>query len=272
MQESAFATLIQLFSWGRVFESLLVIALVIGLLWLLQLASQRLSERLNRYRLQINRLYPVIRLTVWTLAIAYILLGVFKPPTNVILAVLASAGIALGLGAQDIIRNVFAGIVMVFNRPFHIGDMVNISGHYGEVIHIDLASTRLQTFDDNVISVPNAEVLKQAVVNSNAGQLTEMIVVSFDLPASVDVAGVKALLWEATASSPYTYLKKPISVVVSDRFERTFLTRFTIKVYVVDVRLERVLASDITERVKFALSERGLISEEWVLAVAGAGA
>ena len=75
-----------------------------------------------------------------------------------------------------------------------------------------------------------------------------MVVVRFVLPASVPIAPVKQLAWEAAACSPYVQLDKPISVLVEDHFDFTFLTRFTIKAYVHEIRLERVLASDISER------------------------
>jgi hypothetical protein len=96
------------------------------------------------------------------------------------------------------------------------------------------------------------------VSNANAGQLNEMVVVRFHLPAEAPVAPVKELAWEAAACSPYVHLGKPISVLIEDCFDYRFLTRFTIKAYVHEIRLERILASDILERVKQALLEQGL--------------
>lgn len=60
------------------------------------------------------------------------------------------------------------------------------------------------------------------------------------------------------ACSPYVHLGKPIAVLIEDRFDYRFSTRFTIKAYVHEIRLERILASDILERVKKALQEQGL--------------
>jgi small-conductance mechanosensitive channel len=244
-------------------------AVVIAMAWIsihfLRILLEKLAKQFNKYRLQISRLFPILRLFIWTSAIGFIILGVLRPSENVVLAVLASSGIAVGLAAQDMIRNVFAGIMMLFNPPFGVGDMVRVAGHYGEVISLNLNVTRLRTFDDNVVVIPNAEVFKQAVSNANSGELTEMVVTEFALPATVDVQAVKALAWKAAASSPYTYLKKPISVLVQDRFDHTFLSTFKIKAYVLDIRLERILASDIMERVKTELAEQGILTEEMVL-------
>jgi len=71
--------------------------------------------------------------------------------------------------------------------------------------------------------------------------------------------------WEAVPSSPYVYLKKPVLVLVEDTFNRTFLTRFAVKAYVLDVRLERVFASDVQERIKKVLLDRGLLAPDLVI-------
>ena len=63
---------------------------------------------------------------------------------------------------------------------------------------------------------------------------------------------------EAALASPYTFLKKPVSVTVESRYEFGFLLRLVIKAYVVDIRFERLLSSDITERFVEALQARGL--------------
>jgi hypothetical protein len=60
----------------------------------------------------------------------------------------ASIGIALGLGAQDLVRNVIGGIVVLADRPFQLGDRVRVGDAYGEIDHIGLRSTKLTTPDD----------------------------------------------------------------------------------------------------------------------------
>lgn len=136
--------------------------------------------------------------------------------------------------------------------------MIQVGEHYGEVVNIGLRAVQLRTFEDSVVTFPNALVQTQAVSNANAGQLNEMVVVCFHLPAEVPVGPIKELAWEAAACSPYVHIGKPITVLMEDRFDYRFLTRFTIKAYVHEIRLERVLASDILERVKQALLEKGL--------------
>lgn len=241
---------------------LLVGWLAIKLLWW---AVNRLAGRFRRYRLHITGIFPFLRMLIWVFVIGVILLGVLNPPREIMLAVLASAGIAVGLAAQDVVRGIIAGMLIMFNGSLRVGDMVKIGEHYGEVVSMNLNVVCLRTFDDNLVSIPNTVVINQAVSDANAGELIEMVVITFDLPATADVQRVKRLAWKAAVGSPYTYLKKPVLVLVEDRFERTFLTRFRVKAYVLDVRFERLLASDIAERIKQALIAEGLLNEATVL-------
>ncbi len=272
METSALKAFAKSLSIGLLVEAAVVLAFTWALVWVLKFLLDGLAERFARYRLIISGLFPVLRLVAWAFAVGFIVFGILQPSENVVLALGASAGIALGLAAQDVMRNALAGVMMMFDRPFQAGDMIQVGPHYGEVISIRMNTVRLRTFNDDVVTIPSAEVMKQAVVNSNAGGIMEMITVAFTVPATVEAQSLKEMAWEAAASSPYTYLKRPIVVAVEDHFDRAFLSRFLIKVYVLDVRLERLLASDVTQRVKRELVARNLIREDplWVTAEYGA--
>ncbi|ALC17778.1 mechanosensitive ion channel [Desulfuromonas soudanensis] len=261
MPDETLKTLIEQFSFTKITSALVFFFMVWGVVWGLRILSNWLARKFSRSRLFIASFYPVLRLVLWVGAVAFIIFGIVQPPMNTLVAISAGVGLALGLGAQDLIRNIIAGILILFDRPFRVGDMVDVGGQYGEVTNIGLRSTRLQTFDDSAVTLPNALVLSVAVSNANNGSLDEMVVTEFHLPATVDVQEVKALAAEAAACSPYVYLKKPIIVMVDDHFDRAFLSRFRIKAYVLDVRFERLLASDILERVKKEIVRRNLLPE-----------
>jgi small-conductance mechanosensitive channel len=258
MQEDTIAQLVELLSLPRLLRVVAVLALAWLVLRILHGTLQQLIERFPRYRLQMGQIYPVMRIFIWFLAIAYIIFGVIKPEQAIVFAVLGSLGLAIGLAAQGGVRNLLAGVMMIFNPPFRVGDMVHFGGHYGEVIRLDLSVTWLRTLDDNTVMIPNSVVLDKAVANANSGELSEMVVVNIDLPRNIPIVEARALATEATLASPYTLLKKPVSVTVESRYEYGFLLRMVIKAYVVDIRLERILASDITERVIETLHDQGL--------------
>ncbi len=262
MDNNVLKDLVALLSLEHVFSAALAVLVGWLILAIIHFSLQRLAEHFPRYRLQIGQSFPVSRIVVWGLVIMYIVFGIINPPEEVMYAALGAVGLAVGLAAQDGIRNVLAGFMMIYNPPFRVGDMVQLGNHYGEVKRIDLSVTWLHTFDDNTIMVPNAELLKQAVVNSNSGELSEMVVVKVDFPDHVAIEELKKLAREVALSSPYTYLKKPVHVLVEPRYDYRSLLRFTIKAYVLDVRLERRLMSDITERLFDAIHERSVLDGE----------
>lgn len=254
----------EILTTGHVVTALIIVAAVWLMLKTIQYLANGLAKRFSRYRIQITGAVPLLRIVIWAVTVYVVIVKVFNPPQETLLAMLASTGLAVGLAAQDVIRNVISGALILFEQPFRVGDMVNIDGHYGEVQSIGLRSISIRTFDDNIITVPNANVTGQPVSNANSGALNEMVVTSFLLPATVNIQKVKEVAWEAAACSPYAYLRKPIVVLVEDVFNRSFLNRFIIKAYVLDVRFERKFASDVLERVKKALLECNILSEELV--------
>ncbi|MCG6970610.1 MAG: mechanosensitive ion channel family protein [Gammaproteobacteria bacterium] len=265
MKETTVKSVTEILTTGHVITAIIMVAFVwLGLKTIQYLASG-LANRFSRYRIQITGIVPLLRIVIWVVTLYVVIVKIFDPPQATLVAMLASTGLAVGLAAQDVIRNVISGALILFEQPFRVGDMVNVDGHYGEVKSIGLRSISLQTFDDNTITVPNATVAAQSVSNANSGALNEMVVVTFLLPASVDIKTVKELAWEAAACSPYAYLRKPINVLVEDVFNRSFLNRFTVKAYVLDVRFERKFASDVIERVKQALLARNIVTEELVM-------
>jgi len=259
MQTSVFSELSQVISWERVLVSLLLLVLTWLLLRLLSRFSVFLSERFPKLRLIISTANPIMRILFWIISFSLIIFVVFSPPLNTLLAVSASVGLAVGLGAQDLIRNLIAGVLMLFERPFLVGDMIEVDGHYGEVQDIGLRSTKLKTFDDSLVTLPNALVFSQSISNSNSGVIDEMVVVEFKVPAALDPLIVRDLAHESAVASPYVFLRKPIKVMAEDFYDKAHLTRFQIRAYVTDVRDERAMASDIALRVKRQLLKRGLL-------------
>jgi len=270
MQSDAITAVTEILTTAHIMTALVIVLTVWLLLKILQYIFNRLALHFTKYRIQISGVIPLLRILIWAITVYFVIAKVFNPPESTLIAMLASTGLAVGLAAQDVIRNVISGALILFEQPFRVGDMVSVDGHYGEVKSIGLRSTTLMTFDDNTITVPNATVAAQSVSNANSGALDEMVVVSFDLPASVDIKIVRDLAEDAATCSPYVYLRKPINVLIEDRFDRTFLSHFTIKAYVFDVRFERKFASDVLERVKKGLIDRKLMTDELVMMVARA--
>lgn len=248
-------------SYGlRVLFAVLVLVLASQLIRAAVFALERLSERSAQRRLLYKRLIPITRLVVWGFALFFILRGIFNVDAQGLLTAAAAIGVAVGFAAQDILKNIFGGLVIVADRPFQVGDKIKVGGTYGEVISIGLRSTRIQTADDNAVSVPNAQIVDNQVSNANAGQLHCQVVTDLYLPGSANERKAKDIAYQAAASSKYAYLEKPISVVVKDEFSHAHVLHLLVKAYVLDARYELLFLSDITERARAAFREAGLLT------------
>ncbi len=226
-----------------------------ALVWILdQLAESSVTRRLFY-----KKLVPITRILLWVFAAYLIVRVIFQVDAQGFLAAAAAVGVAIGFAAQDLLKNLFGGIILVFDQPFQVGDKISAGGTYGEVVSIGLRSTRIVTPDDNLVSVPNAQVVDGQVANANAGELNCQVVTDLYLPGWIDEARAKKIAFEAAASSKYVYLNKPIVVLVKDEFKETFLTHLKVKAYVLDPRYEFLFESDVTERARAGFRDAGLL-------------
>ena len=223
-------------------------------------AVQILAERYPSYRFTIKGAIPIIRIFGWIFVVYLIIAGIFRPPYSAVIAFSASIAVAVGFASQDILKNIFGGITILLDKPFNVGDKIEIGKYYGEVIEIGLRSTRLVTPDDSTVAVPNSEIMNQSLSNSNSGESNCQVVAEIYLPNSIDTAAVRALAVEAVRVSKYVYLNKPIVVLFSHEVKdrETFL-KMKIKAYVFDLRDEFKFKSDMTELVIKELLAKGII-------------
>jgi small conductance mechanosensitive channel len=92
-------------------------------------------------------------------------LGSFGIQTTSIIAVLGAAGLAIGLALQGTLSNVAAGVMLLFLRPFQVGDWVETGSHSGTVEEIGLFATIMITFDNVYISIPNSSIWGATITN-----------------------------------------------------------------------------------------------------------
>jgi small-conductance mechanosensitive channel len=220
-----------------------------------------LARRSVRGRLVIRQLEPILRMVVWFTA-AYFSLLILAPSREAFLALIASIGLAVGLGAQDLVRNVIGGLVVLVDRPYQLGDRVRIGDAYGEIDHIGLRSTKLTTADDTRVTIPNSAVLTGMVFNANSGVPDCQVVTDVVAPHGIDPELAINVGYEAAYSSPFLLLDKPVTVLLLDRFDRQPYCILRVKAYVYDHRAEPQMQSDITIRVKNELIARGALHRE----------
>lgn len=249
-----------LISFDVIFMTLLTLVLAYFVNKLTVQILDNLSEKASKYRLMIKRLVPVSRVLIWSFALYIVIAGILDPPFETIITVLASIGIAVGFASQDILKNVFGGFTIILDRPFQVGDKIEVGDYYGEVLQIGLRSCRIVTPDDSVVTIPNGELMNKAVSNANSGALDCQVVTEIYLPADIDVELVKRIAYKAAISSRYVYLQKPVIVIAKNEiYEKNFVIKLRVKAYVLDIRYEFPFQSNMTELILTELNRRNLI-------------
>jgi small conductance mechanosensitive channel len=251
--------LVQFVAWERVPFALVL--LFCG--WLLQRVLSRflddLGERLTERRLLLKKISALARFALYAALFLIVGSSVLVLEEQTLLAVAGTLGVATGFAFKDLAASLMAGVILLLDEPFQVGDRVQFGDYYGEITEIGLRSVRLVTLDDNLVTIPNNQFLNEATASSNAGNLDCMVVNRFFIGAAENFDKARDIITEATATSRYVHLDKPIVSLVSDEFlgER-FVTVIKIKAYVFDARYENAFSSDVTERVKRALRYAGI--------------
>ncbi len=256
----------EIFSPGKIFWALVFLIISYFLIRIATIIIERFAERSTNYRFILKSIAPFVKIIGWLLVLFIIVEGIFQPPVETIFAVMASVGIAIGFAAQDILKNIFGGIMILFDRPFQVGDKIQVGEHYGEVKEIGLRSTRIVTKDDSLVSVPNAEVVNKAVSNSNSGEANCQVVAEIYLPIDIDTNAARQIAMEAAQVSRFIYLNKPIAVLFFNEVkEKRSYLKMRLKAYVSDIRYEFAFQSDMTEMVIKEFLKQGLIKKEELL-------
>ncbi|MFP4005963.1 MAG: mechanosensitive ion channel family protein [Candidatus Hadarchaeia archaeon] len=109
-------------------------------------------------RLQVHYRKAVFRILqiVGGIVVLFIILGIWGINMTALFAGAGFMGIVVGLAAQETLGNVISGLLMMFSRPFEIGDWIEVSGYSGIVQDISVMQTRLKTFDGEMVSIPNS--------------------------------------------------------------------------------------------------------------------
>ena len=247
----------------KIFWSVVIFVIGYFVIRFLTQLVELLGERSTNYRIMIKGFVPVVRIIGWIIVIFIIVAGVIQPQIATVLALTASVGVAVGFASQDILKNIFGGVVILLDAPFKVGDKIEIGSHYGEVVEIGLRSTRIVTPDDSLVSIPNGELMNQSVSNSNAGELNCQVVAEIYLPLDIDTERVRRIALEAAQTSRYIYLNKPINVLFFNEVkERRAYYKMRLKAYVMDIRYEFVFKSELTEIVIRELLHEQIIAPE----------
>lgn len=174
------------------------LAVLLGGWYLSGVLSRGSRELLPRTRRIDNTIAPllshVVRYGILIVTLV-IVLSQFGVQTASILAVLGAAGLAIALALQGTLSNLASGILLIWLRPFNVGEYVDAEGVAGTVVEIGLFGTRLRTYDGLFVYAPNTKIWSSRIINYTR-ESTRMVETKVGIAYSADIAAARAALLE----------------------------------------------------------------------------
>ncbi len=218
------------------------LAIALRAVWrLIDLASQWYGER----SIQADReegLAPLITLLVRVCRAMLLVIGLvvllshFGANTTAFAAVLALGGLAISLGARDTVADAIAGFIILVDRPFRIGDRVEIQGEgtWGDVVEIGLRTTRIRTRDNRMVIVPNSLINQNQVTNYTYPDPRYRIETTVSIAYGTDIEVAERLIIDAVRQVTGVLSDKEVEVLYDKMgdWAMTLCIRWWIESYV----------------------------------------
>ncbi|MFN3695020.1 MAG: mechanosensitive ion channel domain-containing protein, partial [Ignavibacterium sp.] len=193
-------------------ESLLFIALIIILLVvsfryvnvLLDWYAEKIDANDNRNLSGslIPLLKKVSKILLFALAIV-IVLAKFSVDISAFVVSLGVGSLAIALAAQETLSNMISGFIIMTDRPFRIGDRIRYADNQvGDVVDIGIRSTKILDFDNNIVIIPNNEIVKSRLVNITYPNSLTRVVVEVGVAYGTDIKKVKEILLKIASEDP----------------------------------------------------------------------
>ncbi len=167
----------------------------------------RTSSKLNKLdsslRSFLTSFIKIVMYIVLVITVAMIL-GV---PATSFITILASCGVAVGLALQGSLSNFAGGLMILFFKPFKVGDFVEASGETGTVVEISVVYTELLTLDNKRITIPNGTLTNSIIKNYSSEELRR-VDLTFNVAYDSDDQKVKSIIQDIIDAHPKA-LKEP---------------------------------------------------------------
>jgi len=163
-------------------------------------------------------------------------------------------GIAIGFAAKDTLSNLIAGVLLLIDRPFEVGDRIEIwqapagSATWGDVISIGMRATKIKTTDNIVVIIPNNEIMIRDIVNYTAGSDAIRVRINIGVAYNTDIVLAKKIILNVADGADWI-MKEPLPKVVVKNFGESSID-LQARVWIYDARKRMDTISYITDKVK----------------------
>ncbi len=176
-----------------------------------------------------------------------------------VLASLGIAGLALGLAIKDSLANIFGGISLILDRTIKVGDKVKLeSGERGYIVDMGLRSTKLRTFDNELITIPNGQLANSRVQNYGQPDPTARIVIDFGVGYDSDVDRVRKIVYDTLGTMQDVLSEEGKQTEVLFVSMEDYYLKFSARIWVDDHTKVWKKKLEATDRIFKALTKEGI--------------
>ena len=245
--------------WSGVALSVPVIVGAVVALRVIEDLTERLARRFANRRPAIQKVESAGRFAIYIAAVGICLrLSIRLDPTA--LTVIGGAlAFAVGFAMRDLVAAFIAGVTIMFDRPFQVGDRVEYAGQYGDIVKIGLRSVQMFTLDHNTITIPNNKILTDVTSSGNYGALEMQVPMDFYIGMDQDAKLAAEVIREACLTSPYIHMGQAVSIVAKQVILHDYVAfHMRARPYVFDCKYEEPFKTDVHFRVLEAFRRHGI--------------
>ncbi len=208
----------------RFLASMVVLVLGLGLSRLASAGLGRIAAGRSR------QASLVTRRVVFTLGGLFTMMSALRVAGVELGVLLGTAGIltiAIGFASQTSASNLISGVFLLFERPFVVGDIIQVAGRTGEVLSVDMMSVKLRTFDNLFVRIPNETLLKSEIANNSHFPIRR-IEVRLLVSYGEDMGAFREALFQVAADNPYVLDEPTPLVIVQEFLESAVAVQYTV--------------------------------------------
>lgn len=197
-------------------RGLIAVTIAVVGIWLSRWVARALERVLQRFDVEII-LRSFLRNLVYAICIVVACIAALDfagVPTTSLLAVLGTAGLAIGLAMKDSLSNIASGVMLIVLRPFHSGDYVQVAGVEGIVDSVRIFQTFLHTQDNRQIILPNSQITIAPIINFTARGLRRLDVTA-KISYNDDMALARKILLDIAKNHAQVLSDPPAEVIVA---------------------------------------------------------
>ncbi len=179
-----------------------VVALIVGF-WLVSRVVKIMEKLLLSKEIDLSLqkfLVTLVRIGLKVLVLISVA-GLVGIPTTSFVAIIGAAGLAVGLALQGSLANFAGGVLILFLKPFKVGDFIEGAGHTGTVEEISIFYTNLTTPKNQAIVIPNAQLSNNSIVNFSSKPIRRLDII-FGIDYSDDIDKTKEVLKNIISTDP----------------------------------------------------------------------